>query len=86
MHGVTRVKDFYLLGLRRKDIETLKQKHCVKRVGIRSFSGPYFPVFGLNTERCGVYFRIQYECGKIGTRKTTNVNTFYSVKAKLVWS
>ena len=24
--------------------------HCVKSVQIRSFSGPYFPVFGLNTE------------------------------------
>ena len=23
--------------------------HCVKSVQIRSFSGPYFPVFGLNT-------------------------------------
>ena len=25
--------------------------HCVKRVHIRSFSGPLFPAFGLNTER-----------------------------------
>ena len=25
--------------------------HCVKSVGIRSFSGPYFPAFGMNTER-----------------------------------
>ena len=24
--------------------------HCVKSVQLRSFSGPYFPVFGLNTE------------------------------------
>ena len=28
--------------------------HCVKSVQIRSFSGPYFPVFGLNTEIYGV--------------------------------
>ena len=26
--------------------------HCLKSVRIRSYSGPYFPVFGLNTERC----------------------------------
>ena len=25
--------------------------HCVKSVLIRSYSGPYFPAFGLNTER-----------------------------------
>ena len=25
-------------------------KHFVRSVRIRSFSGPYFPVFGLNTE------------------------------------
>ena len=28
--------------------------HCVKSVRIRSFSGPYFPAFGLNTERYSV--------------------------------
>ena len=26
------------------------KKHCVKSVRIRSFSSPYFPAFGLNTE------------------------------------
>ena len=30
------------------------QLHWVKSVQIRSFSGPYFPAFGLNTERYGV--------------------------------
>ena len=25
--------------------------HCVKSAHIRSFSGPHFPAFGLNTER-----------------------------------
>ena len=33
------------------------------------FSGPYFPAFGLNTERYGVSLRIQSECGKIRTGK-----------------
>ena len=28
--------------------------HWVKSVRIRSFSGPYFPIFELNTERCSV--------------------------------
>ena len=33
-------------------------RHCVKSVCIRSYSGPHFPVFGLNTER----YRV---CGKM---------------------
>ena len=32
--------------------------HCVKNVRIRSNSGPYFPAFGLNTERYSVSLRI----------------------------
>ena len=35
------------------------------------FSGPYFPVLGLNTERYEVSLRIQSECGKIQTRKNS---------------
>ena len=46
---------------------------------IRIFSGPYFPAFGLNTERCEVSPRIQSECGKIRTRKTANTDTFHAV-------
>ena len=34
---------------------------CVKRVRIESFSGPYFPAFGLNTERYYVSLGIQFE-------------------------
>ena len=33
-------------------------------------SGPYFPAFGLNTERYWVSFRIQSEYGKYGPEKT----------------
>ena len=39
-----------------KDTETFPKtckphnSHCVKNVRIRSFPGPYFPTFGLNTE------------------------------------
>ena len=35
------------------------------------FSGPYFPAFGLNTERYRVSLRIQFEWGKIRTRNNS---------------
>ena len=41
-------------------------QHCVKSVRIRSYSGPYFPKFGLNTERCTASLGIQCKCGKYG--------------------
>ena len=33
-------------------------KHYVKIVRIRSFSGPHFPAFGLNTERYGLSYSV----------------------------
>ena len=45
----------------------------------RVFSGPYFATFGLNTERYRVSLRIQFECGKIRTRKTPYLDTFHAV-------
>ena len=50
--------------------------HCVKIVRIQSFSGPYFPSVGLNTEIYSLHLRIQSERGKIQTRKTLNTDTF----------
>ena len=47
-------------------IKTDEILHCVKSVQIRSFSGPYFSVFGLNT-------------GKYGPEKTPYLNTFHAV-------
>ena len=35
------------------------------------FSGPYFPVFELNTEIHGLNLRIQFEYKKIWTRKNS---------------
>ena len=35
------------------------------------FSGPYFPAFGLNTERYFVSLRTLSECGKIRTRQNS---------------
>ena len=52
---------------------------CVKSVRIRSFSGQYFPTFGLNTERHRVSLHISSECRKIRTRKTPNMDTFCAV-------
>ena len=51
----------------------------MKSVRIRSYSGPYFPAFGLNTKRYSVSVRIQSECGKIQTRITPNTDTFCAV-------
>ena len=53
--------------------------HCANSSHIRSYSVPYFPKFGLNTERYFVYLRIQSECGKIQTRITPNTDAFYAV-------
>ena len=50
----------------------------VKSVRIRSFSGSYFPVFGLSMERYGVSLRIQSKYGKIRTRKTPNTDTLHT--------
>ena len=52
---------------------------CVKSICIWSFSGPYFPLFGLNTERYSVSLCIQSEWGKIRARKTPNTEIFYAV-------
>ena len=60
-------------------------KHCVKGVRIRSYSGPHFPVFGLNTDRYGVSLSIQSKCGKMRTRIIPNTGTFYAVKLKMTY-
>ena len=66
--------------------------HCVKRVRIQSYSGPYFPTFGLNTGTYGVSLRIQSECGKIRTIITPNRTLFtqwvwisYCMVSSTVW-
>ena len=56
----------------------------MKSVRIRSYSGPHFPVFGLNVERYSVSLRIQSECGKMQTRITPNTDTFYVVQIILI--
>ena len=62
-------------------------KHRVKSVRTRSYSGPYFPAFGLNKERYSLTLCIQSECRIMRTRITPNTSIFHAVKyasAKIV--
>ena len=69
---------------KQSNLHTIITCHCVKSVRIRRYSGPHFPAFRLNTERYGVFLRIQFKCGKMRTRITANTYTFHAVyNAKL---
>ena len=46
---------------------------------IRSYSGPYFPSFVLNTERYGVSLLIQFEYRKMSAKIIPNTGTFHAV-------
>ena len=52
--------------------------HCVKRVQIRRFFGPYFPAFGLNTEKYSVSV-FSPNVGKYGQEKTPYLDSFHTV-------
>ena len=52
---------------------------CVKSARIWSYSGPYFPAFGLNTERHEVSIGILSVCGKIWTTATPKTDTSHAV-------
>ena len=47
-------------------LELLTDIHCVKSVHVWSYSGPYFPAFGLNTERMEYLFVFSSNAGKYG--------------------
>ena len=49
-----------------------------KSVHIRSFSGPHFPAFGLNTVRYGISLWIQFKHVKIRPRKIPNTESFHA--------
>ena len=49
---------------------------CVNSFRIRSYSGPYFPAFGLNME---IYFVSQSEYGRKRTIITPHKEKFYTV-------
>ena len=68
---------FWTLNKKPRSIE-INLFHYVKSARIQSFSGPYFPVFGLYTER---FF------GKMRTRKTPNTDTFHTVfSSEWIWT
>ena len=49
----------------------------VSKYGV--FSGPYFPIVGLNTETYGVNLRVPSKYGKIRTRKNSVLDTSHAV-------
>ena len=57
----------------------MAHSHWIKRVRIRSYSGPHFSTFGLNKERFSVSLCIQSKCGNVRNRITPNMDTFYAV-------
>ena len=58
---------------RKNKIEILANAHCVKSVRIRSFTGPYFPGFGLNTDQK----KAEYEhFSRSGKQKKTLAENF----------
>ena len=67
-------KQFLMIPVNRRNavIKRLRKK-CPCRT--RSFSGPYFPAFGLNTERYAVN---AVNTQKMRNRKTPNMDTFYA--------
>ena len=60
-----------------------KASHCVKSVRIRSFSGPYFPAFGLMW-RDTPNLRIQSECGETNQKNSEYKHFLRSVIQVLV--
>ena len=46
----------YLVG----SSQELLDEHCVKSVRIPSYSGPYSPAFGMNTERYWVTMKTEF--------------------------
>ena len=73
---ISQVKKYKWVAIRQSDSKTLLSLPLllitvwkVSKYGL--ISCPYFPVFGLNTERYEVSLRIQSECGKIRTRNNS---------------
>ena len=77
------IQNFLVTNESKLNVKKIQNEHCAKNTRIRSFSGPYFPAFGLKTERYFVSLHIQSECGEIRTRKSSNTDTFHAVQ---VWN
>ena len=50
-HATHRVTNSHKTDTAKNPSQYLRYIRCVKSVCIRSYSGPYFPAFGLNTKR-----------------------------------
>ena len=81
-------KQSKFLGHEKKEAKTIKlvtaNMHNVKSVHIRSFSGPYFPAFGLNTGKKGLE-KLQIltfitQCNMAILRKVIPSENLFSVK------
>ena len=46
-------------ALLKRRFKSAEEDHCVKIARTRSYSGPHFPVFELNTEKYGLSLHIQ---------------------------
>ena len=57
----------------------LRRPHCIKVYKYGVFSGPYFPVSGLNTKIYFVNLHIQSKYEKYGPEKTPYLGTFHAV-------
>ena len=54
----------------------MEKYHCVKSVRIRSFSGPYFPAFGLNMDRYRVSLQNSVRMRENTDRKNSEYGHF----------
>ena len=61
----------------------IRDHHCVKRLRIRSFSGAYFSVFGLNTKRYSASLCIQSEWENMDQN---NFEYGHFSRSELFWS
>ena len=66
--------------LRMSTLDLIHSVWKVSKYGVNS--GPYFPVFRLNTEIYRVNLRIQSETGKYGPEMTPYLDTFHAVPRK----
>ena len=67
------------LKVQNKIQKEILESNYVKSVPIGVFSGPYFLAFGLNAKIYSVNLHIQSKYGKIRTRKTPYLDSFYAV-------
>ena len=68
--------DYFVIHCDQRSIVTVLKRISVKRSKYGVFSGPYFPIFALNTEIYLVNLYIQFLSGKMRTRKSSVLGYF----------